>query len=47
MCRFRVLRSRSVPDEMYYVETGCEPWSVHAMKQDDECWPFELGPNTR
>ena len=36
-----------VPDEIYFVETGCEPWSVHAMKQDDECWPFEFGPSTR
>ena len=36
-----------VPDEIYFVDTGREPWSVHTMKHDDECWPFEFGPSIR
>lgn len=30
-----------LPDEVYLVETDLDPWTVHCMKLDIECWPME------
>ena len=30
-----------LPDEIYLVETDLDPWTVHCMKLDTECWPME------
>ncbi len=30
-----------LPDEIYLVETDLDPWTVHCMKLNTECWPME------
>ena len=36
-----LVQREDLPDEIYLVETDVDPWTVHCMKLDTECWPME------
>lgn len=41
-CLSALLPERTdLPDEIYFVETDVNPWTVFCMKLDTECWPTE------
>ena len=41
-CLSALLPERTdLPDEIYFVETDVNPWTVFCMKLDTECWPAE------
>ena len=41
-CLSALLPERTdLPDEIYFVETDVNPWTVFCMKLDTECWPVE------